>query len=134
VIAAAPYLDEFIDHILSTRNLPPEKVALVGFSQGTMMALYVAPRRAKPLAGILGYSGLLVGSETLAAEKKSAPPVLLVHGTMDQVVMYPVMEPSAEALRKAGLPVETFTCPGLGHGIDDRGLTEGLKFLKRVLV
>ncbi len=72
---AAPYQHHFIDNILETRNLPPEKIALVGFSQGTIMSLYAAPRREKPVAGILGYSGLLVGSETLIAENKSRRPL-----------------------------------------------------------
>jgi phospholipase/carboxylesterase len=132
VMTAAPYLDDFIDRILESRTLPPEKIALVGFSQGTMMALYVAPRREKQIAGIIGYSGLLVGGDTLLREKKSAPPVLLIHGTADEVVPYAALDPSAAGLHKAGLIVETITCSTLGHGIDERGLAAGLTFLKRV--
>lgn len=130
---AAPRLDEFIDHILETRNIPAEKLALVGFSQGTMMALYVGPRRANQIAGIVGYSGLLVGGETLTTERKSSPPVLLVHGTADEVVSYTTMAPSAEMLKKAGITVSTLTCHGTGHTIDEHGLAAGLKFLKEIL-
>ncbi len=129
---ALPYLDEYIDHVLARRKLPPGKLALAGFSQGTIMALYAGPRRAPPVAGILGYSGILVGAETLAAEKKSAPPVLLIHGAMDEVVPYAFEEMSAEGLRRAGIPVERISRPGLGHGIDDAGIAEGLRFLQRV--
>lgn len=129
---AAPYLNEYIDHVLATRNLAPERLALVGFSQGTIMALYVAPRRAKAVAGIVGYSGILVGGERLEAEKKCSPRVLLVHGLLDEVVPASVLDFSEKALRQAGIPVSTVACPHTGHGIDERGLLEGLKFLKKV--
>src|SRR5581483_1830731 len=108
-------------------NLPPDKLALVGFSQGTMMALYVALRRAGTIAGVIGYSGILVGIETLPAEKKSSPPALLIHGTADEVVPYAGMASSAEALKKEGISVSTLTCHGTGHTIDERGLAAGLK-------
>jgi phospholipase/carboxylesterase len=130
---AAPALNEYIDHVLASRHLAPDKLALVGFSQGTIMSLYIAPRRDQPIAGIVGYSGLLTGSETLAAEKKSAPPVLLIHGTADEVVPYALFAPSKQGLRNAGIPVSSVTCPGTGHTIDDLGLMEGLKFLRKVL-
>lgn len=130
---AAPYLNDFIDNILASRDITPEKLALVGFSQGAMMALYVALRRDKPVAGIVGYSGLLAGGELLAAEKKSAPPVLLIHGTEDDVVPYTNLAAAEQVLKKNGIPVSTLTCPGTGHGIDDKGLAAGLKFLKQIL-
>ena len=129
---AAPYLDRYIDHILASRKLPPQKLALAGFSQGTIMALYTGLRRPQPIAGILGYSGILVGAETLAVEKKGGPPVLLVHGTMDEVVPYGYQEMSAEGLRRAGIPVDCISRPGLGHGIDDVGIAEGLRFLRQI--
>jgi phospholipase/carboxylesterase len=133
VLRAAPILNDYIDHVLATRNLPPERLALVGFSQGTMMALYVALRRAAPVACVIGYSGLLRGAATLKAEKKSSPPVLLVHGTADEVVPYGFLAEAERGLKDAGIGVETVTCPGLGHSIDDRGVTEGIKFLQRHL-
>src|ERR1700692_4647169 len=78
VRAAAPMLDAFIDEELAKRGLAESDAALVGFSQGTMMSLYVGLRRAKPMAGILGYSGRLLAPELLAREVRSRPPVLLV--------------------------------------------------------
>ncbi|HET7593957.1 MAG TPA: phospholipase, partial [Stellaceae bacterium] len=78
VRAAAPILDAFLDEALAARGLEPSQLALVGFSQGTMMSLYVGPRREKALAGIVGYSGALIGADTLAQETRSRPPVLLV--------------------------------------------------------
>lgn len=129
---AAPYLNDYIDHIMATRKLAHDRIALVGFSQGTMMALYTALRRPQPVACILGYSGALIGGETLVAEKKSSPPILLVHGNRDDVVPYQAMTGAEQILKAAGLSVTTLTCPGLGHGIDDMGVREGLKFIKNI--
>jgi phospholipase/carboxylesterase len=127
---AATFLNDYIDHILDTRNLTAEQLALVGFSQGTMMALYVAPRRPDCVACIVGYSGLLVGGETLRAEKKSSPSILLVHGKMDEVVSFSAMAAAEHMLKAAQIPVTTVTCPTSGHTIDNNGMAAGLRFIK----
>lgn len=133
VQAAAPVLNAFLDRELERLGLGPERLALVGFSQGTMTALYTAPRRPSAIAGVLGYSGALLGSETLTAEATAKPPVMLVHGTADPIVPFGAMTAAEQALRGAGLPVETHARPGLAHGIDEDGLRLGVGFLKRVL-
>lgn len=133
VAAAAPVLNAFLDREMARHGLGPDKLALVGFSQGTMTALYAAPRRAAPIAGVLGYSGALIGGESLPADATARPPVLLVHGTADQVVPFGAMAAAEQALAAAGLPVETYASSGLAHGIDQDGLRLGLGFLKRVL-
>jgi phospholipase/carboxylesterase len=130
---AAPHLDAYIDHILASRDLTPNRVALVGFSQGTIMALYVAPRRTPSLAGVLGYSGALVGGDTLPKEKKSSPPVLLVHGVHDEVIPFAAMAQARAGLQNANINVATLERPGLTHSIDDAGLMEGLRFLRKIL-
>src|SRR5205814_9387174 len=107
---------------LQKRGLDEGDTALVGFSQGTMMALYVGLRRAKPLAGILGYSGRLIAPELLADELRSRPPVLLVHGTDDPLVPFESLALSTTALKAAGVPVETLACVGIEHAIDPEGL------------
>lgn len=127
---AAPILNAYIDNVLETRGLTPDKLALVGFSQGTIMALYIAPRRPLPVACIVGYSGSLIGGETLGAEKKSSPPVLLVHGMQDEVIPFNAMGLAEQGLKAAGIPVTTVACPALGHSLDDTGIAEGLKFLQ----
>ena len=86
VQAVAPSIDAFLDAELERHGLADRDLALVGFSQGTMMALYVAPRRPRAMAAVLGFSGALVGGERLAAEARSRPPVLLIHGAADTVV------------------------------------------------
>ena len=127
--AAAAILDGFIDEALASRGLTESDLALVGFSQGTMMSLFVGPRREQPLAGIVGYSGRLIAPQLLAGELRSRPPILLIHGTEDPMVPYASMAEAETSLTAAGIPVETLACPGIGHSIDGDGLQAGGKFL-----
>ncbi|MBL0932002.1 MAG: dienelactone hydrolase family protein [Alphaproteobacteria bacterium] len=133
VQTAAPILNAFIDAELAKAELPPAKIALLGFSQGSMMSLFVAPRRAAPIAGVAGYSGRLIGGGLLADEIKSRPPVLLVHGDQDPIVPFESMAAAEKALTALNVPVETLACPGLPHSIDEAGIAKGLEFLARVL-
>lgn len=130
---AAALLDRFIDDELARAGLAEDRLALVGFSQGTMMSLFVAPRRAHGVAGVLGYSGRLDSPEVLASEVRSRPPVTLVHGTEDELLPVRLMTEAATGLRAVGLAVETHERPGLGHGIDPEGVAIGTAFLARVL-
>jgi phospholipase/carboxylesterase len=131
--AAAAILDAFITEELARRELSESDLALVGFSQGCMMSLFVGPRREHPIAGIVGYSGRLIAPELLGAEIRARPPVLLVHGTDDPMVPYGSMMEAEAALKAADVSVETLTCPGIGHSIDGPGLQRGGQFLRRVL-
>jgi len=133
VARAAPVLGGFLDAALAAHGLPEGAGALVGFSQGAMMALHVAPRRRAACAGVIGYSGRLVAPEDLAAEAVARPPVLLVHGDADPVVPFESLGLAARALEAAGFSVEAHARPGLGHGIDEAGLALGRAFLSRVL-
>jgi phospholipase/carboxylesterase len=129
--AAANILDAFLDEALATRGLTDRDLALVGFSQGTMMALFVALCRPQAVAAVVGYSGALVGAETLAAEIRARPPVLLVHGDADTMVPVSELARASAALKDAGVPVTVELRPGLPHSIDERGLTLGGQFIAR---
>jgi phospholipase/carboxylesterase len=136
VNTAAPVLERFIDAELARHRLPPQALALVGFSQGTMMALHVGLRRVAAPAAIVGYSGLLVvppqGSpDSLAAEIKSRPPVLLVHGDQDDLIPAEALFQATQELAELGVPVEWHISAGVGHGIDPEGLRHGGEFLAR---
>jgi phospholipase/carboxylesterase len=131
--AAATILDAYLDAQLRARGFDESKLALVGFSQGTMMSLYVGPRRAKAPAAIVGYSGRLIGAELLAGEIRSKPPVLLVHGTADTMVPFASMAAAETVLREAGIAVESLARPALPHSIDQEGLARGGSFLKQHL-
>lgn len=133
VLQAAPQLDAFLDDELTRLKLGDDNLALVGFSQGTMMALHVGPRRKSAIAGIVGYSGLLPGPESVAAEVRHRPPVLLIHGDQDQLIPPMATMAAERILGDAGFPVEWHIRPGLQHGIDEKGLEIGVGFLRRVL-
>ena len=130
---AAPLVNAFIDMHRAAYDLPNSKVALVGFSQGTMMALHVGPRRPEALAGIVGYSGMLADAEALQTEAKTKPPLLLVHGDADPMVPFTAMGQAEEAFKGLGFETSTHASPGLGHSIDEAGLRLGGEFLARVL-
>lgn len=129
---AAPGLNAFLDDELARLGLREESLALVGFSQGAMLALHVGPRRRSPVAGIISYSGYLVGTDHLT-ETANRPPVLLVHGEEDMTVPVLALHAAAPALGAAGFDVEWHVRPGLGHGIDMDALQLGTDFLSRVL-
>src|SRR5215468_3350759 len=132
VRASAPLLQSFIDEALAERGLDDADLALVGFSQGIMMSLFVGLRRSRPVAGILGFSGRLLAPELLASELSSRPRTLLVHGTDDPLVPYESLAAAEAALKGVDIPVDTLTCPGVGHSIDENGLRRGGAFLKDV--
>ncbi len=126
---AAAILDGFIDEQRSELGLADDRVALVGFSQGTMMSLFVAPRRPAPCAGVLGYSGRLEGADLLSRETVSRPPVVLVHGDADELLPIDRLEHARSALEAGGFSVSAHVRPGLGHGIDETGIKIGRRFL-----
>lgn len=129
VNVAAPHLNAFLDAELAKHDLDETALSLVGFSQGTMMALHVGLRRQKAPAAIVGYSGLLAGPEHLSDEIKVKPPVLLIHGAMDDVIPVAALSTAESALANVGIPVQSHISQGLGHGIDPAGLERGSKFL-----
>jgi len=136
VSAAAPALNRFLDAELARRKLPASALALVGFSQGTMMALHAGLRRPTAPAAIVGYSGLFVlpsnaEPAAVAGEIKSRPPVLLVHGDQDDLIPVEALFHATQALAALEVPTEWHISGGIGHGIDQEGLRHGGEFLAR---
>lgn len=130
---SARQLDGFIDKVLADEGLEPDRVILFGFSQGTMMSLHVAVRRAEPIAGIVGFSGRLMFPEALGEEVLSKPPILLVHGNVDDVVPFAEMQIAGEALQAAGIEVFGHVMQGTAHGISPDGLSVALSFMRDIL-
>jgi phospholipase/carboxylesterase len=128
---AALFLHHFIDDELARLGLPPDVYALVGFSQGAMMVLFAGLRRPVPPLAILAYSGALIAPSSLVCELANRAPVLLVHGEADDVVLAARSREAEAALAAAGVPVESTFVPGLGHGIDETGISVGALFLQR---
>ncbi|SDG26296.1 phospholipase/carboxylesterase [Limimonas halophila] len=127
---AAPTLDAFLDAELRAHGLTADKLALVGFSQGGMMALHVGLRRADPVACICAFSSLLPGGDHLADEIQSRPPVLLVHGEADEIIPVQALGATEAALTANRVPVTSERRPGMGHGIDERGIQLAIETLR----
>jgi phospholipase/carboxylesterase len=131
---AAPFINDLVDKVKLDYKLPESRIALVGFSQGTMMSLYTAPRRTEALGGIVGYSGALLGGEMLAdSPTTQKPPICLVHGDMDAVVPVTAWYHAKATLEHAGFRVEGNVINGLPHSINAEGLDIGGRFLSAQL-
>jgi phospholipase/carboxylesterase len=130
---AAGDLDAWLDAMLEEEGVTPSQVVLLGFSQGTMMSLHVAPRRAVALAGVVGFSGRLLAPERLADDARSKPPVMLLHGDADDVVPFGQLRAAADALTRAGFETFGHVMKGTAHGIAPDGLSAALAFLREKL-
>ncbi|MFZ4688979.1 MAG: alpha/beta hydrolase [Polymorphobacter sp.] len=128
---AAPAIHAFIDRKLAQYRLTDTDLAIIGFSQGTMMALHVGLRRPATPAAIVGYSGMLVGAHDLAHAPMVKPPVLLVHGAADPVVPVAALHAAKADLQRLGIAAETHISAGLGHSVDPVGLRLGAAFVAK---
>lgn len=128
--AAFQALNGWLDAVALETGIGPERTILLGFSQGTMMALHVGLRRHAALAGIVGFSGRLLRPETLAAEIASRPPVLLIHGDADPVVPFASLKEAADTLVTNGVETYAHVSRGTAHGIAPDGLGVALSFIR----
>ncbi|MCF6305770.1 MAG: prolyl oligopeptidase family serine peptidase [Rhodobacteraceae bacterium] len=131
LLEASETLNDWLDKTMLAEGVSAAETILFGFSQGTMMALQIAPRRAEKFAGVVGFSGRILAPEKLEKETISKPPVLLVHGDQDDVVPPASLPEAADALTKAGFEVFTYISQGTGHGIAPDGLGVTLQFAKQ---
>ena len=119
---ARPLVADYVKAVLDDFNLPPEQLLLLGFSQGCMVALEVAPRLAAPVGQVMGLSGGLAGADRLADEVVSRPPIFLGHGTADPVVPFAALGQAERTLRKADFAVTSEAYQGLGHSIGNEAI------------
>ncbi|MEN8236889.1 MAG: dienelactone hydrolase family protein [Pseudomonadota bacterium] len=127
VAQALPVLNTYIDQELNKRNLTDSQLMLVGFSQGTMMALAASLSRPKACAGVLGYSGALFYPPNLPIHCK--PPIFLIHGDADEVIEVEYAMRTAAELSELGVPVKSFVAKEIGHHIDAQGQQLGGQFI-----
>ncbi len=127
-----PLVEEFIEAQAQRHNIPLDKVALLGFSQGTMTSLHVAPRLKEKIAGVLGYSGALLWDEAVDLGKIQKMPLCLIHGEADDVVPVEARKIASDILSKEGFEVSGHTTPGLTHSIDEQGIKSGGEFLRKI--
>ncbi len=132
--ASAEALNAFLDACLAEADLTDADLALVGFSQGAMMSLHVAPRRAKAMAAVVAISGRLLEPDALSGAVKVKPPILLIHGDQDPVVSFDSMKAAGDVLVANGFDTFGHVMKGTGHGIANDGLEAALGFLMRHLL
>jgi phospholipase/carboxylesterase len=130
---AAPAIDEFIDRKLRQYDLSEADLAIIGFSQGTMMALHVGLRRLRQIAAIVGYSGMMTGIGALRPDQITKPPVLLIHGSDDPVIPVAALHSAENELKRLGIPVSTHISAGVDHSVDPVGLRLGRDFVAKAL-
>jgi phospholipase/carboxylesterase len=128
VKAAGEQVARWIDVELHQRKLGWDQLALVGFSQGSMIAHWLAVHRHP--AAVVAFSGRFADEDVAA---KTRTPVLIVHGTDDSVIPVSNAEAAKSELEARGARVTVRIHPGLAHGIDALGITEAREFLLREL-
>ena len=128
--ATVSKLHKFLDEEAVRYSFSVDQIALVGFSQGTMMSLHVGLRRDEAVAGIIGFSGRLLVPERLAADIRVRPEVLLVHGDADEMIPVEAIHEARAALAEAEVPVRWHISAGMGHGIAPDGIALGREFLR----
>jgi len=131
IIASGKILDAWLNEQLKKYALQDCQLALIGFSQGTMMSLQVGLRRVNAPAAIIAYSGALMAADHLDTEIKARPSVMLIHGEQDPIVPFAEMAAAEKVLRANNVPVQTLARPGLPHSIDDAGIIAAAQFLSR---
>ncbi len=131
--ATAPLVEAFIDEILTTRGLGPERLALAGFSQGAVISLHAGPRRRPPIGAIVSFAGVLVGADELG-RLGARPRVLLVQGTLDRMVRIQSMYAAEAALVERGADVTCLIRDGGQHELDEPGIRGAGGFLRQALV
>ncbi len=132
-IRAAEDIDAFIDQVLEQEEITPDRLIVFGFSQGSMMALQVVPRRVGEIAGLVAFSGRVLDPESFGQGILSRPPVLLVHGDQDEMVPPGHFHEAGKALEAAGFDVYGHIMEGTGHGIAPDGLSVALTFMAQRL-
>lgn len=127
--AARADFDRVIGETIETYrfNEKLDRVAFVGFSQGTIMALDALASGRWPVGAIVGFSGRLASPNPLSPDK--ATPVLLVHGAADSVIPAAETVKAATTLQKLDVDVESRILPGLDHTISAEGVELAGEFL-----
>lgn len=129
ILVAADHLNEFIDSKLLEYNIAEENLALIGFSQGTMMSLHVSLRRKNTMAAVLGYSGRLIGADLLKDDLISKPSIYLIHGDQDPMVPYQESLTAEKVLKEYSIDIKTHISEHTQHSIAEDGLRIGVDFL-----
>ena len=126
-------LNTFLDQVLDNFNLTAKDLALVGFSQGCMIAIQVGLKKSEQINCLIGYSGKIINQTHLSQNINSKPSIFLMHGSNDTIVVPTHLLESKEFLKKHGLKVKTKIFKNCEHKIPVEGTSLGLNFLRKNL-
>ncbi|WP_109051017.1 alpha/beta hydrolase [Azospirillum sp. TSA6c] len=133
VAAALPALAELIEAERQRAGVAPADVALVGFSQGSIMALHLAMTAPERCGAVVAFAGRIAAPVPTPDGAGRRPPVLMVGGAADSIMPPTVVQAAAAHFRSAGFAVEEHLLRGVPHTITAAGAQLGLNFLERVL-
>lgn len=128
-------LSAWVDEVTAAAGIPPERLVLGGFSQGSVMAyaLGLASGRPRP-AAILAFSGFVPTVDGFEPDLagRAGLPVSIAHGTYDPVIHVEFGRRARDLLAGAGLDVAYVEEP-IPHTIGPAGLAQARETLGRVL-
>ena len=123
-----PIVIEFLEKKIIELGLDFEKLFLVGFSQGTMLATSIATSFKQKLAGIVGFAGAIIPQDNFTGNNRT--PICLIHGLDDEVLKIELMRQSRDYLKQLGFQVESHEIPFLTHSIDIQSIQIATNFIK----
>ena len=133
-LIAEEKLSKFLDQVLENFKLDLNNLALIGFSQGSMISLQVALKKKRQINCLIGYSGKIINQKHLANNINSKPKIFLMHGSDDNIVTPNHLIEAREYLKKHGLKVKTKLFKNCDHRIPVEGTSLGLSFLRKNLL
>ena len=133
-LAAEEKLSTFIDQVCDTHQLEMINLAMVGFSQGSMMSIQVGIKKTKQINCLIGYSGKVINQKHLSNNINSRPKIFLMHGENDTIVSPTYLLEAKEYLKKQGINAKIKMFKNCEHRIPVEGASLGLEFLKKNLL
>ncbi|MDR1477025.1 MAG: dienelactone hydrolase family protein, partial [Rickettsiales bacterium] len=124
------YIEKSIKEIAELCGMAPENTILLGFSQGAVIASGYAHYSGRKAMGVIALSGL---AAFCAKRMKRKTPILVMHGTKDEVVPFTLYEKVKASLTAAEVPAEFAPIQGLGHAINKEEIAKGAVFIKKLL-
>jgi phospholipase/carboxylesterase len=126
-------LAQFIDEQLKRFNLKKENLFIMGFSQGSMMAIYQGLIASEKPAAVISFSGKVILPEMIGEKTISKPQICLIHGELDSVLVFDNFLESQKILTQEKIPFESLAIANLDHSIDMNGINFAKNFIKKIL-
>ena len=133
-LIAEEKLNTFLDQVSNNFQLEPFNLALVGFSQGSMIGIQVALKKKEQINCLIGYSGKVINQKHLSDNINSKPKIFLMHGANDTIVPPTYLLEAKAYLKKHGINTKTKMFKNCEHKIPVEGSSLGLGFLKKNLL